>query len=220
MRAHFFSLTGQIGRAVDEGNKLAEKYKADATSNEEARGKAIDVRYNMALIYQRKDRFQEAADAFKDLIAIATRPRTPVVVLNNYAYLLADNLGKPGEAIELAEDAANMTNHADPNVLDTLGWCYLKSAQTLGGTEARERAQKGVDFLEEAQQTVAKGQREELPIIHYHLACGYQQLRNLDEARKSVERAIKLCKKDAKEDEPIRIKAEALAKSLNETPGG
>lgn len=48
---------------------------------------------------------------------------------NNLAYLLAENLNRPAEALPYAEKAAALAPN-DPQVLDTLGWVQFKSGKT------------------------------------------------------------------------------------------
>ena len=54
--------------------------------------------------------------------------------LNNLAYLLAEDLDNPGEALPLAERAVEL-NPKNAQVLDTLGWIQFK----LGRTDAARR---------------------------------------------------------------------------------
>ena len=210
MRAHFWALNKQVERALAECARLAKLY-PDGPNG-------ADVRFNTAIILQQAKRYKEAADQFEQVMNIA-KERTSYVVLNNYAYLLGDSADEAdrAKAIDLAEHAVSKTNRADPQVLDTLGWCYIRAGKTAAGVDAR-KIQQGLDVLEEARQTVAKFQREEMPIIYYHMAEGYQRLDRLDEARKWVRKAAELAEKDPEMTDDTKEGIRKLNKDL--TAGG
>ena|GEM_PF-4808016 len=48
------------------------------------------------------------------------------VVLNNLAFLLADKLGNPREAVPYAEKAVQITKYQQPDVVDTLAWTLVE----------------------------------------------------------------------------------------------
>ncbi|MDD4889843.1 MAG: tetratricopeptide repeat protein, partial [Phycisphaerae bacterium] len=213
MKAHFLSLCDKADEALSECEKLATQYKTGTA--------AVDIRYNMAIIYQQHDKYIDAAKRFEEVLQMAEAKGANFIVLNNYAYLLADNLNNPAKAIPLAQEAAYKTNRNDPNILDTLGWCYVQDggANPTDKTQ-RDQVQRGIDILEESRQVLAKNQRDEMPIIYYHLAVGYQRMKKPDIAKQMVDRAVQLLPKDGKDsrEKTLARLITDLAATLNGNP--
>ena len=157
---------------------------------------AVAIRHHLAMICQLHERYPQAAGYYKQVYQLAGE-NTPAVVLNNYAYLLADNLKKPREAIPLAEKAARVAR-SDAHVLDTLGWCYVLDGQI----------EKGMDILEEARRS------EELPEIFYHLACAYQKKGQDEAAQGMAQRALDAGRE--KGNKAIEDLANGLIRTLKE----
>ena len=61
---------------------------------------------------------------------------------------------------------------------------------------------------------MAKFQREEMPIIYYHLAQGYKRLDRLDEARRWIRRANELADRDPETSADTRESIHKLYKDL------
>lgn len=78
-----------------------------------------------ALALHRTSQFEQAKLAYQALLE-ADPDNVPN--LNNLAYLLAQNLNQPQEAIKHAKKAAKLAPN-DPQVLDTLGWTQFKAGQ-------------------------------------------------------------------------------------------
>lgn len=74
-------------------------------------------------------------------------------VLNNMAYLLAEDLDRPGEALPMAERAAEL-DPKNAQILDTLGWVQFKLGRA---DEARRTLERSIDV-------------EPLSANHLHLA--------------------------------------------------
>jgi tetratricopeptide (TPR) repeat protein len=84
-----------------------------------------DTRWIAALgmILDTAGRKQEAAEAYRATLQLDPKHGP---VLNNLAYLLADNGGDLKEALELAQRARNLMPKVD-EVTDTVGWIYIKA---------------------------------------------------------------------------------------------
>lgn len=115
---------------------------------------------------------------------------------------MADKLDKPQEAIEYAERAAAINGEA--NVLDTLGWAYVRSGQV----------EKGIGKLFQARQADAT----HVP-SSYHLAEAYRMNDEFDDAIKLLTEVLQETKPvDGRESrwsdfrEPVR---ESLEKAKN-----
>ncbi len=100
-----------------------------------------------------------------------------LTALNNLAYLLAEQLGKPEEALPYARRAAELRPDS-ADVLDTLGWCLALTGEY----------QAAVNVLEEA---LAK---QPVPFAFYHLAEAYRRMGKTDQARQMGEKGLLLAK--------------------------
>jgi tetratricopeptide (TPR) repeat protein len=125
----------------------------------------------LALAYDGAGKPQEARRIYNEALKIDPNN---VVVLNNYAYLLAQTGGSLDEALTYAQRAMQAKPEVD-EIADTLGWIYLKKQLTDNAIEMFQRI-------------VAKQPRN--PVYQYHLALALDQKGNRDEARKHVEIAL------------------------------
>jgi len=92
---------------------------------------------------------------------------------NDLAWLLADRGGDLDRALELAEEARSLDESAE--MLDTLGWVYLK----------RSEAQKAVGVFEEALAADPGS-----PTLQYHLAMALKAAGDEERARDVVKQAL------------------------------
>jgi len=110
-----------------------------------------------------------AAAAFKSAADLAPSAAAPA---NNYAYLAADTLGKPSEAIPYAERAVEIA----PDVAtyrDTLGWVYHLAGQD---DRAAEELRRSLDL-------------QSVPDVRYRLARVLADLGEIAEAQAELRRA-------------------------------
>jgi len=91
-----------------------------------------------AMIAERQKRFDVAAQRYQRLLS--AHPDN-LVGLNNLAWLLAENLGKPEEAIARAE-AANTLQPQQWWILDTWSWALAKAGRDEEALRRLEEAQK------------------------------------------------------------------------------
>jgi tetratricopeptide (TPR) repeat protein len=134
--------------------------------------------YNLAIYLVLDRQYQAAIDPFKRAIEADPSHR---LALNNYAYLLADELRRPSEALPHAERAASLLTERDApveraDVLDTLGWI-----QFLMGDGSKAEATLRASML--AQATASNC---------YHLAAVLRDMGKLDAARGYLDRAAEL----------------------------
>jgi tetratricopeptide (TPR) repeat protein len=94
---------------------------------------------------------------------------------NNLAYLLAEKEKDLNKALELAQRAKEQMPD-DPRVSDTLGWVYFK----MGLYDAATR-----EFSASLEKLPGN------PTILYHLAMTYYKKGNRDQARSTLEKALK-----------------------------
>ena len=79
--------------------------------------------YNeQAATFIQAELYGDAAEAYERVLELTPNN---VFVMNNYAYLLADYLGRPEDALAFAKTAVER-NPQNIDLLDTLGWVYFK----------------------------------------------------------------------------------------------
>jgi len=105
--------------------------------------------------------------------AIKLEP-TNAVMLNNYAYLLAQTGGNLDNALSYAQRAMQSKPEVD-EIADTLGWIYLKKQLT---DNAIEMFQKVVN------------KQPKNPVYRYHLAMALDQKGDRAEAKRHVQLAL------------------------------
>ena len=112
--------------------------------------------------------------AIADYRAALERGVRSIRVLNNLGWLLAagsdPKLRAPSQALALAREAAQRTDHRDPKVLDTLA-----TAQAAAGrnAEALETAGRALELAEaQDQQALAESIRERFPALSSGRAVG------------------------------------------------
>jgi Flp pilus assembly protein TadD len=101
----------------------------------------VDFYASQAALLGQLGRESEAAAVYRE--ALRRGDRSPEV-LNNLAWLLAEardpGLRSPQEAVRLAREAAELTQNADPSVLDTLAAAHAAAGQREAAIEAARRA--------------------------------------------------------------------------------
>lgn len=90
-----------------------------------------------------RGKYDDALIELKEAVRLAPHM---VSSLNNLAWLLAtcpqENIRNGGEAVRLAEQAAEMTGRHDPGILDTLAAAYAAAGRFDDAVETAEQAQK------------------------------------------------------------------------------
>ncbi len=81
-------------------------------------------------------RYEQARATYEQLVEESPND---LGTLNNFAYLLANDLDDPTSALPLAERAAELAGES-AQVLDTLGWVRFKLGQTTEARAALERS--------------------------------------------------------------------------------
>ncbi|MGB9606726.1 MAG: tetratricopeptide repeat protein, partial [Bryobacteraceae bacterium] len=117
--------------------------------------------------------WQDAAAHYRK--AIDLEPRN-VLALNNLAFLLAENLNQPDEALQLAQKAKELAPES-PEVDDTLGWIYYHKGLYGSAIQHLERAAAG---------------RNATALRKYHLAMAYWKAGEQAKARAALAEARRL----------------------------
>ena len=154
--------------------------------------------YNqLATAYSALGLHDQAVDTYQNILRL--RP-DDYRALNNLAYVLADSLERPAEALEYIERAVNMKPQ-DANLLDTYGWTLYKAGQ----------ADRAVQELRRSVQIHAGA------INTHHLALA---LKAADEPVLSLERAkeaLELLQNDPQAEKEIGPDLRQLIKELEES---
>lgn len=93
----------------------------------------------LASLEHQAGNYQAAAEAYRKALDI--QPRN-VLALNNLAFLLVENLGRPDEGLQLAQKAKELAPDSAA-VDDTLGWAYYHKGLYGSAVQHLERAASG-----------------------------------------------------------------------------
>jgi tetratricopeptide (TPR) repeat protein len=143
----------------------------------------VDVIAQLALVYDSMKKFEESDALYEEAIRIDGANH---LVLNNYAYSLAERSAQLERALTYARKAVE-TQPDNPSYLDTIGWIYFRLGQY---TEA-ERYVK---------QAISKG--EVSAVVYEHLGDIYYTMNQKDLAMEHWQMALKLDEANA----PLRDK--------------
>jgi tetratricopeptide (TPR) repeat protein len=126
--------------------------------------------------------YPRARDAYEKLLALTPNN---LVVMNNLAYLYAENLGEIDKASQLARRARDLAP-GDPSIADTLGWVLYKQGQYSAA----------VNLLRES---AAKFSRVADAQYHFGLAC--YMLGDEEDAKAALKQVLDLNKDFPQKDE-------------------
>ncbi|MHC5002619.1 MAG: tetratricopeptide repeat protein [Planctomycetota bacterium] len=157
------------------------------------------LQYDLAIFLLLDRQYRAAIQPFKAIVdettGLAPNHRA---ALNNYAYLLADELRRPEEALPYANRARALLTEREPasqqaDVLDTLGWIhYLLGDSSKAENVLRESMSKHVTASN-----------------CYHLAAVLAEMDRLDAARNYLDRAAEL-----RPDPRTKAEIDALADDI------
>jgi putative PEP-CTERM system TPR-repeat lipoprotein len=161
--ANLFVRQGRLDQAKRQFGDLAARRPESSAGAETMLGIIADL----------QDKPDEAIRAYKS--ALEHDPQAAVAA-NNLAWLYAKRSSNLEVALQLAQTAkAQLPNVADTS--DTLGWVYYKKGLTPSAITA---LREGLS------------QDKKSPALHYHLGLAYAQNGDKQEARESLEEALRL----------------------------
>ncbi|MBZ5725511.1 MAG: tetratricopeptide repeat protein [Acidobacteriia bacterium] len=172
-------------RKGDYSNAVANLQKARDTLPDN-----VLVLSTLALVLEGGEHKSEAMQVYDAILKI--QPDNPVI-LNNKAFLMAENNGDLDHALTLAQRSKQLMPNLS-EISDTLGWIYLKKSQ----------ADSAITIFKEL---VAKYPGQST--YHYHLAMAFSQKGDRPRAIKELNDALK-CNPAAQE----KAKIQALLGSL------
>jgi tetratricopeptide (TPR) repeat protein len=138
----------------------------------------------LGLVYDAAGRKQEARQAYEHCLKIAPGNG---VVLNNLAFLLAEQGGDLDQALTMAQRAKQLLPHV-LEVSDTLGWIYLK----------KNLSDSAIDIFREL---VSKDPK--MPTYRYHLGMALSQKGDTPTAMKELQQALR---SNPSKEEELKIK--------------
>ena len=111
----------EIGQLYTDANQN-QKALADLQAALAKNPKDASALMLMGMTYSVEKDYKNARDAYEKLLVLVPKN---AVVLNNLAYIYAENLGDLGKGYQLASQARDQAS-ADPSVADTLGWINIR----------------------------------------------------------------------------------------------
>ncbi len=147
----------------------------------------------LATAHDQAGHLEEAISVYNKVLEV--NPKN-LIAVNNLAMLYADRI-KTNDALEKAKEYIKLLDDTkNPAYLDTVGWVHLIAGDYDRAVSVLERAIAGLP---------------EEPVLQYHLGMAYfKQGKNLSQARKHLELAIK-----SNKDFPGRDEAERVLSELN-----
>lgn len=171
-------------RRPDEAIRLVEQAQS-ATTQPSARGHLLTY---MGILMTSKEDFSKAAELYRQALDIDGDNN---VALNNLAFIMAEKLNRPADAIRYAQRAAELSPDL-PDVLDTLGWCLALNGEYQAAVGVLSRI---------------PSHKRAAPFA-YHLAETYRRMKQYDSARQVAEQGLKLQATD--EEKPYQVKLRQL----------
>jgi len=160
-----YMLMGMLYINQQQGAKAAEMFlkAVEMAADDNSKGGAWR---ELGLSYYQLKEFSKAEEAY--LAALKVTPED-ITVMNNLAYMYANDLNQPDKALPHAEKAATMASQ-NPDILDTYGWALAKSSRN---SDAERILLRAIQNSEQAAQAA-------LP--RYHLGYVYEQAARFAEA--------------------------------------
>ncbi|GJQ27929.1 MAG: hypothetical protein HBSAPP02_29610 [Phycisphaerae bacterium] len=156
----------------DEAIALCDRIYKQAVRNEDK----LFALVGAGMLLEQLKRYDEAKTKYEEALKIDSNEPT---ALNNLAYLLADRMKKPAEALPYAEQANRLHRRSNANVLDTLGWIQAEMGRL------REAAGTLLRALEIDRDNIAA--QYHLGVIHKRLGEREEAIARLKSARKAIE---------------------------------
>ena len=193
-RAQKWKTTDQEAQAKAELNRAASLLQSVVQQSNLSVPMRLTVERQLAATYSQMEMYAQAMDMYTKVLSVLP---SDTVSLNNLAYLLADALGKPEEALGYIERAIRQFPQ-NSNLLDTYGWVLLKMGQL---DQALERIQQSVSI-------------QPTGMNYYHLGVILKQTEDNLGALQALREAEKLLEPDAFQNEQTKADVRALIEEL------
>ena len=156
------------------------------------------VSRQLGAVYYQSGEFRKAEQAY---LAAEKIHSGDLQVVNNLAYLYANDLDEPKKALPYAADAARLRPDS-ARVLDTYGWTLAKLGQFA---EAEQHLSRAVQL------------DQSLTVGYYHLGWVYEQTRRLEEALKAYRQGFEIVRTGAGDPmhKPLSEAVERVRRKLN-----
>jgi predicted Zn-dependent protease len=169
-----------------EGLEMTEAVIAAAQPGSPLHVEALLVK---ALALEQAEQNDQAVQVYEEVLRVAP---DNAHALNNIAYILADKLGRPAEALPYAERLREVAPE-NANILDTVGWVYFKNGK-----------------VDEAEVALLEGLRMEPDnlVARHHLGQLYADSGKRATAQRTFRRLLESASKQENAEDP-RVAAEA-----------
>ncbi|MCC7145195.1 MAG: tetratricopeptide repeat protein [Phycisphaeraceae bacterium] len=179
--ARYETSAGNTESAINRLEKIKKSLAADSPLA------VVSERYlGMALLLAKRS--DAAVESFRRLVEVDANN---VEALNNLAFVLANDLGKPQEALPYAERAFSLAPR-NADILDTLGWIQFKVGQSTDSLATMQKANRMRPSAYSA----------------YHLGKIYQSLGQQASAQEQFQAAAKMAKDTGNQDLLTQIQKE------------
>ena len=175
---NFARLNGQYNKAIEYIDKCLQIKGPDSPDNLDYIVKKATV---LQLVYNKtsdKNYLRRAVAVYESLL---TKMPNNTNVLNNLAYMLAENDEKLSEALEYAKQVYELKPN-DPGVLDTYGYVLCKNGKY---SEAKERLNSAIQQFEQKEASVPAD-------VYEHLGMVEEKLGAEDSALEAYEQALEM----------------------------
>lgn len=169
------SMLGEM-QQWDPAEKLSAEALAAAKSDED---KVLILRQRGGLLYQ-AGKHEAASKAYEEQLKLSPKDGE---AMNNVAYILAEDLSRPAEALRYAKRAVELRPR-DANVIDTLGWVYYLAGDLDSAVGTL------VSALQVSPNNIA---------ARYHVAMAYKKQGKMDLANRELAAAQQAIEKAPKD---------------------
>lgn len=170
-----YLMLAQLYSAANQNQKAISNLQAALAKNPKDTGALL----LLGMAYNAEKDYGNARDAYEKLLALNPKNAAVLIaVLNNLAFLYAENLGDLDKGYQMARKARDQAP-SDPSIADTLGWILYQKGQYSSALSLLQ---------ESAGNKLTSGN----PEVQFHLGMTYYMMGNEVNARTAFQRALQL----------------------------
>ena len=170
-----YLMLAQLYSAANQNQKAISNLQAALAKNPKDTGALL----LLGMAYNAEKDYGNARDAYEKLLALNPKNAAVLIaVLNNLAFLYAENLGDLDKGYQMARKARDQAP-SDPSIADTLGWILYQKGQYSSALSLLQ---------ESAGNKLTSG----IPEVQFHLGMTYYMMGNEVNARTAFQRALQL----------------------------
>jgi tetratricopeptide (TPR) repeat protein len=162
-----------------------------------------EIHGQLGMIWYRNKDYQKAEKAYLRAIESGS---VSAGLLNNLAYMYAEDMNQPEKALPYARRAAQIAGQ-NPSILDTYAWALVRSGHIRDARQPMEQAIQAAD--------------NPAPLLRYHMGFVYEKLKQYAQAQ----RQYRLALEDARIEDDASLKQKATEgmhriEELTQSPNG